>query len=358
MLVSSISFFLIGLFAAPASIAMCALGEDIDLRKSKAEAFKQLPVLDQGGYGLCYSYAASTLIDFQRITLESNREQRHMTDPTAAALLAAPLVMDDDVEGGQICDVVNSLSSLGYACSNAGIVLKQVRSMGVDLHPRLAQVFMPFLTREQEFKAVSPKFVNTSHRQKNLKKLTIDQQQMLARYDELEKWIEIELKIRVLSRDRLPNRENLFSFFQNVYINNSWASFAAEFNYLLIRKTCENSKFSMPKLRCLDFERFDRFSMLDANLAAQRPVGVSFCSTVLTDKNHTGLVKAGQTADCAPHAVVVVGRRNHFGTCQYLIRNSWGVSKRYPWPVSNGDIWVDEPALRRNTFKVSVVVPE
>ena len=83
---------------------------------------------------------------------------------------------------------------------------------------------------------------------------------------------------------------------------------------------------------------------------------MKICSKFLSRKNYKGVATNGEhDSDCGDHAVVIIGKRAQGGICQYLIRNSWGSNFTYDWPSSDGDVWVDEFALKANFFNAQVV---
>jgi hypothetical protein len=70
---------------------------------------------------------------------------------------------------------------------------------------------------------------------------------------------------------------------------------------------------------------------------ATRPLGLSFCSKVISDASYRGISGTGSSRkiipakqnngkSCGPHAVLISGIRSNAGRCEYLIRNSWGTS--------------------------------
>ena len=339
------------------SYANCMHGEEVDLRKVNRVAFENIQVTDQGNLGICYAHAATTLIDFARITKKSDRYQTAL-DPMAAAILSTSQT-EDELEGGHVCNVVNGLMKAGFGCSFSGVSVKQVKGFGIGIHTSLInQVFMPYVLKDKKFEPVDPKLFSHTARKNNASLLSKDQKQYLEHMDEFMKAFFVELKMREIPRDRLPGDRQLFEFFQNVYVNNRWASLESDVSYMVIRSTCENNKFSMPKMSCEEYSntQYDLVDIVDAGLRKGVPTGASICSAFLANKKYKGTNTNGTNkSDCGEHAVVVIGKREQGGFCQYLIRNSWGVNARYDWDSSNGDVWVDEFALKANIYQAQVV---
>jgi len=337
--------------------ANCMRGDEIDLRKVDRAVFDNIQVTDQGNIGICYAHAATTLIDFIRNARKSERYQMAL-DPMSAAILSTTQT-EDELEGGHVCNVVNGLMKAGYGCGYSGVTVKQVKGFGMGIHSKLVnQVFMPYVTKEKKFQPVDPKFFPRGFRKNNESLLSSEQKKYLENMDEFFKGFLVELKLRDIPRKQLPGDQQLFEFFQNVYVKNRWASLESDVSYLVIRSACENSKFPMPKISCSEYSntQSELIDIVDDGLRRGLPTGASICSAFLANKNYKGANTNGTTkSDCGEHAVVIIGKREQSGFCQYLIRNSWGYGARYDWENSNGDIWVDEFALKANFYEAQVV---
>ncbi len=112
-----------------------------------------------------------------------------------------------------------------------------------------------------------------------------------------------------------------------------------------------------------------------------QPIGISYCRSVLKDKDSEGVSMKGElskdTCKGAVHTSVIVGRRllkyKYAGKtetiCQFLVRDSYGSScngydefdpealpsksgGEMPKICEKGQVWVDENALLRNTNEV------
>jgi hypothetical protein len=92
---------------------------------------------------------------------------------------------------------------------------------------------------------------------------------------------------------------------------------------------------------------------LDRALEAGKGVpGISYCSGVLHNQGYEGMKIKGLEPRCPAgdaHVSIVVNRRQGKSGCEYLVRNSYGVScNAYPWPCSKGQVWVPEKELLKN----------
>ena len=355
-LIAALAFTLMVPFSA---LADCRYGEEIDLRKSKAWAFSQLPIQNQGTYGICYAYSASLIIDYHRLN-KGMVQNGQMTDPLAAAIISTAKMQEMSLEGGNVCDVIDGLKLQGYGCSEAGLASYQIGTMGADMQRYLVErVFMPYLVKQKKFEKVSGKLVDPKIRAQYEKTLTKNQKEYLTALTGAVNFFEILLQNHLIDRNLLPGKAKIAEFFQNVYLNNTWAGFEGELSFLLIRKSCVASKFAMPALKCTEYQKkdVDLLQKIDQGLSKGNPVGISICSNFLTRKNYSGANSNTYqvNSDCNMHSVAIIGKRDRSGSCEYLIRNSWGANYRYDWPTSSGDIWVNQYSLLSNTTQVQLV---
>ncbi|MFY7992854.1 MAG: hypothetical protein ACOVP4_06160 [Bacteriovoracaceae bacterium] len=341
----------LGCLISVSASAACQSGETIDLRKIHAKVMSHIGVKNQGDYGLCYAYAGAALVDFHRI--KGGGKSAYEISPIESGLLSAIDAENESEEGGDICDVVNSLSKRGKACPSAAVGSEgRYKDIGSWFHREVVnQVFMPYILKEEVFKSVSVK--NFKERQV----LGSGQKRYLQRFDGFYQSLITELSRRGFHSSSIPSASDVFRFAQKAHAENKYYILSPSFTQSLISKSCSTNLISVPKLNCKTQEvaRSQMISELDHQLDNfKRPVGISYCSRMLTDKNAAGIDYYNKPkSNCGPHASVVIGKRGDgYGKCQYLIRNSWGKSYKYPWETSEGDIWVSEGALMMNVFKL------
>jgi hypothetical protein len=338
--------------------ADCTHGEEIDLRKTKAAIFEDLPIRNQGTYGICYAHAASTLIDFHRISRNGGKSV-NLSDPLASAIISTKVMEEMSIDGGYVCDVVDGLKKTGFGCSNSGATANQVRDLGNSMQRFLVeQVFMPYLSGQKKFKPILGSWIDPSVRKTVEKKLSSEQKTYLDRMTSAVYAFENLISNRGIPRDRFPKTAKLVEFFQNTYINSKWASFEADLAFMVIRNNCIASKFTMPALTCQEHKKgnSDVINVMDTSLKSGRPIGATICANFLTQKNYYGATSGSSVnRDCLSHAVVIIGKRDRAGSCEYLIRNSWGANYSYAWPSSNGDVWVNQYSLLGNLSQVQTV---
>ena len=323
--------------------ADCYSDETFDLRAKYPSIMNDIPIRNQGNYGYCYAYAASFIIDFYR---KLNKTESHYfaIDPVAAAIMSTAQLAEFDVEGGEICDVVNGLTQRGYACTSSGRAQGNWHDLGSRHQPRLVEdVFMPFIQGEKKFQPVPEKAVDLKVR-KTLK-LSATQKFFLEKMDQFLAQFILDLQIRGIPRSAFPSDAKLLGFFQGVYLQNTWASFDADLSFLAIESTCKKSKVALPKMSCESIRHSYLIREVDEEIQKLKPVGINVCAGMFSNPKAIGVASGTALRNCAPHAVAVNGKRKYQNKCQYLIRNSWG----------SDDVWVNETSLKNNLFGVSKV---
>lgn len=328
-------------------------GSTIDLRSLYPKVMNNITVKNQGNYGICYAYAGATIVDFYR--MKATGKIGSEISPVESGILSAIYSESEDEEGGDICDVVNSLSERGKACPISAVGKEsRYKDVGLFFHREVvSQVFLPYLNNPAIFKSVPAK--NFQSRQQ----LTNEQKKYLSRFDSFYQSLKAELRKRGFDAANIPAPVDIFKFAQTAHIENKYYILSPSFSQSLISKSCQNSTLAVPRLSCETKEigRTQMISEIDHQLDNfKRPVGISYCSLMLTSKTASGIDYYNKPKkNCGPHASVVIGKRQaSSGECQYLIRNSWGESYKYPWEKSRGDVWVNERAMMMNVYKVHV----
>ncbi len=334
------------------AIAACHQGEYLDLRSTHTEIFKRVTVKDQGNYGLCYSYAGTTLVDFYRMKL--SKPQASNISPLEAGVLSTIYANNDSEEGGDMCNVVKALAGRGNACTDT-IVGREARfkDLGASFHQQIVeQVLMPFIIKADVYKEVSAaKFTSRAG-------LTKTQKDYLARFDAFYKNLKAKITSAQFTKEATPTSYEVFLLGQKVHLQNTYNLLGPSFIQLLINKSCTVKSISIPKLSCETHAGSpdSLISDVDRQLNDKEPAGISYCSVMLNQKGVNGLDYSGKVkSNCGLHGSVIIGRKGDSNGCQYLIRNSWGESYKYPWPSSKGDVWVTEYQLKRNLYWVHSV---
>jgi|GEM_PF-2353979 len=332
--------------------AKCNYGETIDLRVREKSILNRLPIQNQGNYGICYAYAGSFLVDFAR---NKNQLSSKRISPLHAGLIGTLHADSDSEEAGDVCEVVEGLSKAGSACSEDQ-VLKESRykEMGMYFHQNVVQdVFMPFIMKKEAFKKVPAasfdKRVN----------LTTSQLNFLKRFDQFYTKLKSHLATKQFNGSYVPTAKEVFNYAQSIHIANTYHSLSTGFTKLLVEKNC-TSRINVPPLRCTKEKRTygnnTLIETIDKVLSETKPAAIHYCSVVLTNAKVSGLDGVGnKKSNCLPHASVIIGKRSRAGSCEYLIRNSWGTNSRYAHTTDQGDIWIKEDLLRKNLYEVMTV---
>jgi len=311
----------------------------------------KIPVYDQSGVGICYSYAASALIDAYRFS-HGDSNYGHFTSPVYSSVITKEQDEGSSIEGGQIFNVIKYVKEHG-SCSHQAIIKRwgdtYVNIYAIDY---LISKFNKFKSDYQKLCLKKHSYVKNIH-DALLGCTTVERASvslpvsLVPTIDVIEKYLE---------------QENPFTFVRKI-----------------MEKTCEGNTLmvDLPDLRTEIFDQqfsdsFDEArnkikSLIDGKLnqSNPQPVGISFCSTIFKEgKGHRSIstrntylsyfVDDYEGENCLPHAAAVIGRRMHEGKCQYLIRNSYGTDcYKYNWPCEGGNVWIDEEDIFDNTFQLN-----
>lgn len=297
----------------------------------------RVPVQDQGGTQLCSAYAAAQLADSWRLR----------KDPTA--LLSSPIsiALENASVGGAnrindlpVLDLMRRINEL-RPCNYNEVGDTFGTDGPADFIFKLIQIYRSANESQQMY----PKVASALD--------TLLQSAGLRRPD------------RMISLLQLPN----------------WVAFVSSAVNGSCQKTIDMKslppvtfyKSSMAPSRSEAMKTMR--DMINVHLERQsQPVGISYCKSVLLDRDSGGVSESGilNTSTCSGqvHASVVLGRRlaryvkddgKEATICQFLVRDSYGGScGKYgddPRTTPNqtcerGQVWVDENALMQNTSEV------
>lgn len=281
-----------------------------DLAEAPESPIWSIPVYDQDGSGTCYAHAAAFLIDFARAR-KGESIAGDLTDPIYLAWVdqyQSAFIGQRSLDGGYVSNAANSPLSEGGVC------------------------------RQADVKAAFDKLssgTNLSHAQVVHLLDVLDDSNWKANFSKEQTW---------------GLRSQGISCAQSQSVLGSVASAAAE----AVGKGCSgvlNQVFKdcQKRKRELDLPKMDGISVgsdedmqneMDRMLNSGQPAGVSLCADVLYTSSSRGL-RGGtsifpramnwniDSSKCGGlHAVAAIGRREIGGRCSYLIRNSWGATRR------------------------------
>lgn len=331
----------------------------VDLRKSQAEILSGLPILDQGADGYCYAYAGKFLYDYQRYLKLSKNKSSSLslgkTSPAWAAALGMKEGSDFSDDGGKSCDVVNGLSSKMKNCVQTSLQDHAFHDLGPQIYRFLfdqdslvTQYQGPASSMWGQFPALTAAEFQSTH-------LTGDKLRMRDGFVNFQRKIRNALAGRSINSAFAASPFHYYMMVKKSHFSSTYMHLPAAFALSVVEKSCTNWD-SAVKSTCKEYPAYS-LEPVDQALNNGNPVGISYCSRFLTDNTYRGFPQSTPQADCGMHASVIIGRKQDSrGTCQYLIRNSWGVNKvKYGWKSDQGDIWVDMDALNDNILQYQLV---
>lgn len=263
------------------------------------EPLKSIPVSDQDGTGMCYAHATSTLLQYD---LNKKGIKRSVSTVDLGFVMKSITgKYDDTLNGGLFDTTVRDALSQGVVSKECVEKIIKQETQGTTM---TSENFINLVNEIYKLKA---------------KKKTNTQ-------------IETELK-SICDSYGVDHNEFLG------LINDLKVPLRTYFLKLL--RPCEQERKQAKNWNINGFDQvsygndLDFVNKLDSVLNAKKPAGIALCAEILWGQtSHQGIIKptrslksdAKGNRQCAAHAVVVTGRRNEGGTCQYLIRNSWGGS--------------------------------
>lgn len=356
---------LAGFIVSRASIANDCKDLRLDLPPG---SMSTIPVYDQDSLGLCYAFAASQLVDAYRFSHGDGKRSLLTSPVVAAAQSGAAEWFRDDLDGGIVGNVVESIRKGGIC--DRDVVLRQWG--GDDIKPYLIDLrkfFDAHRAYAKEHTSVVQSLRNllsNEHENADIARNRVFKAQEIQCY--LKRSVPIE-------KAQLPS----IGLIGELLNQNDPIMFLSQ----IFKKTCEghstavtvpevtNVFLSAPFVKNRISESNDITKIIQARLSRSnpQPIAISYCAAVLTDQTYKGfermssssllgwkgdIVPKSQRPDCGNHASLVIGQRMNGGKCQFLVRNSWGSScAGYSWPCQNGNIWIDSDRLAENIYKLS-----
>jgi len=312
---------------------------------------RQMPLYNQGSYGICYAYVATQMVDFWRETHGGRIGKMKMAQstPAFAALLSRLTLIANLKKANQ------RLSTL--AGGSIGFALWGIRDMGMCKANVIQESLDKFATQKgidtNQFMMLLDKFFS-EHRK--------NQSQMWGTGFVSESLRSLFGKPRPKGPDYEKLRQAMAPFLKG----NEFTLFAHKvlkpcFDrrniYLNSRKIPEYKFFALNE-DPLSYQ--ERIGKLLTKPNAQ-PLGISYCANVLTSSFADELRRKNNQVSIGPgchlHSSMIVGQRTRRDKCQYLVRNTWGDKCKYAWPCLMRDgrahgIWVAGKSLLRNINQI------
>lgn len=319
-------------------------------------AFKQMPLYNQGATGICYAYAAVQLADYWRESKGIRVTKDIMlSSPIYASILTRQFEGNrffgrKDISGGGTPEALNSIKHYGMCRDDViqGILDQYAKNKSID---------------QREFTEILESlFVNFPGDPRKIQRLS--SKQIWKKY--------IYNKFSFYHGRKIKNDGKIAEIFKLVapYIDNG--NIVELMNDLF--KICKNPRnvyvgtknLPTPKeitVRSQYIQAQKSFMRELLNKKNAQPIGISYCSKFLEDKNYIGTrpnpkyngqMSRIDSVTCGGHASVIIGKRNIAGKCHYLLRNTWGDKCDYDWRCRYNakkqaiGIWVSEDALFKN----------
>ncbi len=328
---------LAGVSALPSSHAVECTNRNLETMADNP--MQSIPVYDQDGTGLCYAYSASEMMNcFLMKTFGDKKLRVHPA--TAAIRFTAAHDKAETLNDGFIHHAINATRKRpNYSYTSVSTNLTELaRNQGVSeaevLH--FIESLGKAMSNINNQKLASDRAWARANREPNLWERTgkyfsyMPEEVRKAAYESIkpDSWCSKDdlsaLRTFALTA---PIGSSLDIASNTVFESNHRESALEGPLPLATHLT------SMKDAAAVHAEEVRRHFALNATL----PLGLSFCSRVIRDPSYVGISGSGASRaivpaknnggkDCGPHAVLISGIRNQGGSCQYLIRNSWGSS--------------------------------
>ena len=335
--------------------------------------------MDQGGTGLCYAFTISQLADARRYINPANRQKR--ISPLALGMLT-PQKSDylkrsrlDD--GGSVKGALETLMKPGNPICDQKYVSR--------LYGSTDDQFTAFGTMELMFKQIREAYYTpcnctpAKRRQEALNSISGMRTYMTSPNlleglpSENVNGFLADLATIIIKMNDLPPT--------------AFANYNESFNSRLLvpyfTRMCRGNTVSVPPLKLSGLRSGDhdlnsgltsvpsnqqvkRFSDHAWSILSQsgaQPVGVNFCSAMLTGTSSFVSPAIGDSR-CGHHAAVLAGQRCKAGKRQFLLRNSWGqncgdqlAARHRPNCDGKGNVWVDGESLMLSAYSLYQTVP-
>jgi hypothetical protein len=299
--------------AAPEACSTVELSQQID-------GFGAIPRWSQGRTHLCYAYSAASLIDTYRFN-HGDKDLSHITSPL---LLAVKTIENyrasgSTFSGGKIEHAFATARQFGTC--NAKIITDR-------LGPHSTDVLIESLARQYRDALRTPD----------------------EKFQNAEKVLRFLQNSGVKAED-LPDENEIeknFALNQDEFVSHTLLSFCHDtkkLDYLPAPKVLFQPQASSDAIE-------DRMQNL---LSGHTPVGINFCSNVVTDPHHQGKLVGNKWVchENLNHSAVVAGRKLINGQCHFLVQDTGcdGYS-RVPGACRQNQYWIEVRQLLANTHGI------
>lgn len=273
----------------------------LNLITQKDSPFNKIPVFDQDGLGICYSYTASQLIDYQ---LMKKGNQERIVHPLWGALKFAESTNQESISSGTTYYAIKAIQNAGNCNYKSfddaiGVWTKKTNATESEIMG-LIEKLAPKLSH---LNAKTPPEVIDEF-------ITAAIEEHSPYCSTNISWNQLMPELRSLST--LSSRKLLSNLVLPVCNKTS-------------RISITNPRFNLPTQDEHWIPTMD--SKLDELNA---PIAISYCARGLYDESYDGVNRKTSTTplgvkpDCSNHESIIAGKKQINGKCHFLLRNSWG----------------------------------
>jgi hypothetical protein len=312
---------------------------DVDCGPGILPSMDRVPVLNQQSQGTCYAHAASTLIDYiKRFKMGG---QSVYGSPLMAAIDyklsvdTAVTTSSDPFASGSTCLGFNAQMSKGF-CNSDEMEKAIINSFNPGGKTKKTSWYLNWSKSRIAF--------NTDGFRIKPDDYVLEYLYVIGDLYEKGKWSELEGLWKKLNLNAPESCKNPETFDEKL----KWALIKKspdmeQFYFQYFEGLCNRTKLPF-KASCLDYG-VQSTSKIDSWLKEGYPLGISYCSALLTNKNYvSGTKPLNEDKSCGPHASVLIGTaKDKKGRCTYVVRNSWGTNcKSYDsdFDCSGGNIYI------------------
>lgn len=273
----------------------------LNLITQKDSPFNKIPVFDQDGLGICYSYTASQLIDYQ-LMKKGNKDR--IVHPLWGALKFADSAKQESISSGTTYYAIKAIQDAGNCHLKS---FDEAISTWTKKTNASESEIMGLVEK------LAPKLglLNTKVHQDVVDEMIATAIEEHSPYCSTNiSWNQLMPELRSLSL--LSSRKLLSNLVLPVCNKPS-------------RISITNPRFNLPAQDEQWVPAID--SKLDELNA---PIAVSYCARGLYDESYDGVNRKTATTplgvkpDCSNHESIIAGKKQINGKCHFLLRNSWG----------------------------------
>jgi hypothetical protein len=318
-------------FFSQVSFANC---RNINLYETQAESMDKIPVYDQDGAGICYSYVASQLINYH--LLKNKLASELVVHPVWGAVMASMMNNKTSTASGHSLDVLRGLKK-NFNCDYNTVkdsILDHTKANGVT-----EPVILSFIEKFVEnYNLEKIKFRIDTYLKPRIDDTNIRKKSLLTVQNLGDQNFEIAFKLTSKQMKNFCSSGD-FDYLLPALKESDMTMSSIWFN-VLFKKCNELQKFNIQnkQIKSLEIKNMLRneemsdaniLEKINENLKSQRPLVINYCSKVIKNKQvrlteNINKNFRKQLAGCNSHASLIVASKKSGNSCQYLIKNTWG----------------------------------